>query len=159
MDAAPQVAKPFSPDNVFNVEETIGQKLNGCFIGACTTTEEELILGALVLEAGFRAGMKPLEISTDYRIVVPGSLEIAENLQRAGLLESYRRAAYRINEPGCSMCLGIASDRALPGETWLSSQNRNFHNRMGKGSIAWLASAATVAASSFAMKIADPRPL
>jgi aconitate hydratase/homoaconitate hydratase len=156
---APQVAKPFSPDNVFPVQETIGQKLDGCFIGACTTTEEELILGALVLEAGFRAGLKPVAISRDYRIVVPGSLEIAENLQRAGLLEIYQRAGYRLNEPGCSMCLGIASDRALPNEVWLSSQNRNFHNRMGKGSIAWLASAATVAASSFNMQITDPRPL
>jgi aconitate hydratase/homoaconitate hydratase len=57
------------------------------------------------------------------------------------------------------MCLGIASDRALPGEVWLSSQNRNFHNRMGKGSMAWLASAATVAASSFDLQITDPRPL
>ncbi len=156
---SPQVAKPFSPDNVFDVEKAAGQKLDGCFIGACTTTEEELILGALVLEAGFRAGMKPIAISTDYRIVVPGSLEITENLQRAGLLEIYQRAGYRLNEPGCSMCLGVASDRALPGEIWLSSQNRNFHNRMGKGSIAWLASAATVAASSFGMKITDPRPL
>ena len=156
---APQVAKPFSPDNVFAVQETVGQKLDGCFIGACTTTEEELILGALVLEAGLRAGLKPSEISNDHRIVVPGSLEIAENLQKAGLLEIYQRAGYRVNEPGCSMCLGIASDRALPNEVWLSSQNRNFHNRMGKGSIAWLASAATVAASSFKMQISDPRSL
>jgi aconitate hydratase/homoaconitate hydratase len=154
---APQIAKPFSPDNVCDVNEVIGQKLDGCFIGACTTTEEELILAALVLEAGFRAGMKPTETSN--RIVVPGSLEIAENLQTAGLLDIYRRAGFRINEPGCSMCLGIASDRAQPNEIWLSSQNRNFPNRMGKGSIAWLASAATVAASSFEMKITDPRPL
>jgi aconitate hydratase/homoaconitate hydratase len=154
---APQVAKPFSPDNVCEVNEALGQRLDGCFIGACTTTEEELILAALVLEAGFRAGLKPVE--TPNRIVVPGSIEIANNLQEAGLLDIYRQAGYRINEPGCSLCLGIASDRALPGEIWLSSQNRNFHNRMGKGSIAWLASAATVAASSFAMGIADPRPL
>jgi len=153
----PQVAKPFSPDNVLPIEHVIGQKLDGCFIGACTTTEEELILGALVLEAGFRAGQQPVE--TNNRIVVPGSLEIADNLQRAGVTEIYRRAGYRINEPGCSMCLGIASDRALPGEVWLSSQNRNFHNRMGKGSIAWLASAPAVAASSFALQITDPRPL
>jgi len=153
----PQIAKPFSPDNVWSIEQVVGQKLDGCFIGACTTTEEELILGALVLDAGFRAGKKPME--SQNRIVVPGSLEVAENLQKAGLIEIYQRAGYRINEPGCSMCLGIASDRALPGEVWLSSQNRNFHNRMGKGSIAWLASAATVAASSFDLQIADPRPL
>jgi aconitate hydratase/homoaconitate hydratase len=159
---APQVAKPFSPDNVSEVDEVVGQRLDGCFIGACTTTEEELILAALVLEAGVRMGMKPVETQTDAannRIVVPGSLEIADRLQQAGLLDIYRQAGYHVNEPGCSMCLGIASDRARPGEIWLSSQNRNFHNRMGKGSIAWLASAATVAASSFEMKIKDPRPL
>jgi aconitate hydratase/homoaconitate hydratase len=56
------------------------------------------------------------------------------------------------------MCLGIASDKAGPGENWLSSQNRNFENRMGQGSIAWLASAPTVAASSIDMRITDPRP-
>ncbi len=153
---APQVAKPFSPDNVWSIAETIGQKLDGCFIGACTTTQEELMLAALVLERALAEGYQPK--ASDNRIVVPGSMEVAENLQQAGLLEIYRAAGFRINEPGCSMCLGIASDRALPNEVWLSSQNRNFHNRMGKGSIAWLASAATVAASAFEMQIVDPRP-
>jgi aconitate hydratase/homoaconitate hydratase len=57
------------------------------------------------------------------------------------------------------MCLGIASRKAGQGEVWLSSQNRNFENRMGAGSLAWLASAATVAASSLDMRITDPRAL
>jgi aconitate hydratase/homoaconitate hydratase len=57
------------------------------------------------------------------------------------------------------MCLGIASRKAGKGEVWLSSQNRNFENRMGEGSLAWLASAATVAASAFGMTVSDPRPL
>ncbi|MGH7496003.1 MAG: aconitase family protein [bacterium] len=153
-DLAPQVAKPFSPDNVFSIKEAAGQQLDGCFIGACTTTQEELMLAALVLEKAMAEGHLPQASAN--RLVVPGSLEVAENLQNAGLLEVYRRAGFLVNEPGCSMCLGIASDRALPGEVWLSSQNRNFHNRMGKGSIAWLASAATVAASAFEMKISDP---
>src|SRR5439155_19945052 len=60
---------------------------------------------------------------------------------------------------GCSMCLGIASRKAGRGEKWLSSQNRNFENRMGDGSLAHLASAATVAASAREMRISDPRPL
>lgn len=152
----PQVAKPYSPDNVVSVSEAVGQRLDGCFIGACTTTEEELILAALVLEAALAEGKSPVPSAN--RIVVPGSLEIAGHLQDKGLLEIYRRAGFRVNEPGCSMCLGIASDRAQPGEVWLSSQNRNFHNRMGKGSIAWLASALTVAASALDLKISDPRP-
>ncbi|MDZ7267174.1 MAG: aconitase family protein [candidate division KSB1 bacterium] len=152
----PQVARPYSPDNVVSVTAVAGQPLDGCFIGACTTTEEELILAALVLEAALEQGKQP--VASPNRIVVPGSLEIAQHLQEKGLLEIYRRAGFRINEPGCSMCLGIASERAQPGEVWLSSQNRNFPNRMGKGSIAWLASALTVAASAFDLKISDPRP-
>ncbi|KAJ9131059.1 Aconitase [Pleurostoma richardsiae] len=98
-----------SPDNVVPVDEMAGTKLDGTFIGACTTAEEDLIIGAMVLDAGLRQGQ------------------------------------------------GV--DKAAPGETWLSSQNRNFHNRMGPGSLANLASAATVAASSFEMRITNPRQL
>ncbi len=153
----PQVARPFSPDNVCPVEEALDQALDGCFIGACTTSEEELVLAALVLEQAWERGERP--VASTNRLVVPGSLEIVERLRERGLLAVFERAGYRIGEPGCSMCIGIASDRAQPGEVWLSSQNRNFPNRMGKGSIAWLASALTVAASSSAMRLADPRPL
>jgi aconitate hydratase/homoaconitate hydratase len=153
----PLVAKPFSPDNVFTIEKATGQKLDGCFIGACTTTQEELALAALVLEVGLQEGKRPLP--SENRIVIPGSREVEKNLHAAGLWQFYQQAGFRIGEPGCSMCLGIASDRANPGEIWLSSQNRNFPNRMGKGSLAWLASAPTVAASSYAMQVADPRPL
>jgi 3-isopropylmalate dehydratase small subunit len=154
---APQVAKPYSPDNVCDVSAAAGQALDGCFIGACTTTEEELVLAALVLERALAGGRVPVESAR--RLLVPGSLEITQNLRRSGLLEVYSRAGFRIGEPGCSMCIGMASDRAQPGETWLSSQNRNFHNRMGQGSIAWLASALTVAASAIDLRITDPRPL
>src|ERR687887_1594328 len=115
----PLVARPFSPDNVMEVEKALGMPLHGCFIGACTTTEEELVLGALVLEEAFRD--RPAEPMHPKKLVVPG-------------------------------------EKALPGEVWLSSQNRNFENRMGPGSLAWLASAATVAASAVDLKVTDPRP-
>jgi len=156
---APKVAKPFSPDNVSDVTEYAGTEMQGMFIGACTTTEEELILAALVLREAMRDGAEPKAVDGDYRLVVPGSLEITASLKEKGLIEVYEKAGFRVGPPGCSMCLGIASDKAGPGENWLSSQNRNFHNRMGAGSLAWLASAPTVAASSLAMTIADPRPL
>lgn len=153
----PLVAKPFSPDNVTPVEAAIGMPLDGCFIGACTTTEEELVLGALVLEQAMK-GRQAIAPSRT-RLVVPGDLGIQTRMQSGGLWEIYQRAGFRIGAPGCSMCLGVASEKALPGEVWLSSQNRNYENRMGAGSLAWLASAATVASSSVDMKVADPRPL
>jgi aconitate hydratase/homoaconitate hydratase len=153
----PRVARPFAPDNCVPVEEELGRALDGVFIGACTTTEEELILGALVLEQAFRRGQTLLPSTK--RLVVPGDLSIQANLARAGLWALYERAGFTVDPPGCSMCLGVASRRAGPGEVWLSSQNRNYKNRMGEGSLAYLASAATVAASSLAMKVQDPRPL
>jgi 3-isopropylmalate dehydratase small subunit len=153
----PLVAKPFSPDNVFPVSEHLGMKLDGCFIGACTTTEEELVLGALVLEQAVK-DRAPLPASPK-KLVVPGDLSIQARLRQAGLWDVYERAGFRIGPPGCSMCLGVASEKALPGEVWLSSQNRNYENRMGQGSLAWLATGVTVAASAVEMKLADPRPL
>jgi len=156
----PQVAKPFSPDNVVGVSELSGMPLDGLFIGACTTTEEELVLGALVLEAAEKKNAgKSRRPPQAKQLVVPGDLSIQENLRHAGLWEVYERNGFRVGPPGCSMCLGVASEKAGRGEKWLSSQNRNYENRMGEGSLAHLASAATVAASAAEMKVTDPRPL
>jgi 3-isopropylmalate dehydratase small subunit len=152
----PQVARPFSPDNVCGIDQVVGLPLDGCFIGACTTTEEELVLAGLVLDVMWRDGIRPR--SSERRLVVPGDLDIRQRLADSGLLAVYERAGFRVAVPGCHLCLGVGSERAGEGEVWLSSQNRNYHNRMGKGSIAWLASAAAVAASSSPLELADPRP-
>lgn len=147
-----------NPDHVVPITEKVGMALDGCFIGACTTTEEELILGALVLEAGLQSGLMP--IPTGKRRVTPGSLTIIKNLERHGLINVYKQAGFGIGAPGCSYCVGINDvDVAGEGEVWLSSQNRNFRNRMGKGSFGNITCAAVVAASSFGMKVTDPRPL
>eukprot|EP01135_Chromosphaera_perkinsii_P002381 Nk52_evm35s222 gene=Nk52_evmTU35s222 len=144
-----------SPDNVVPVTEVEGMDLNGVFIGACTTAEEDLILGGLVLKEMMKDGFKPE--APGKRKVTPGSVSILAKLRRLGLISVYEAAGFEIGAPGCSYCLGIAADVAGEGEVWLSSQNRNFRNRMGKGSIGNLASAATVAASSFSMQVSNPR--
>jgi 3-isopropylmalate dehydratase small subunit len=151
------IARYPSPDDVVPVSELSGTALEGCFIGACTTAEEDLILAALTLEAGFAMGKKP--VKTGKRKVVPGSLPIRNKLDKLGLTAVYRTAGFEVGVPGCSYCVGLAADKASEGETWLSSQNRNFENRMGPGSIGHITSAATVAASSFDMRIADPLSL
>ncbi|PLN81548.1 aconitase family protein [Aspergillus taichungensis] len=145
------------PDDVVPVADHQGMELDGCFIGACTTAEEDLILAALVLEQGFLHGLRPLWKGN--RKVVPGSMPILRRLQQLGLVALYEDAGFEIGVPGCSYCVGMSADQAGPGEVWLSSQNRNFENRMGKGSIGHLSSAATVAASSFEMKLRDPHDL
>lgn len=54
--AEPFVARCPNPDDVVPVGEMGHQDLDGCFIGACTTAEEDIIMGALVLGAGLKAG-------------------------------------------------------------------------------------------------------
>ncbi|CAI2167948.1 14972_t:CDS:2 [Funneliformis geosporum] len=144
-----------SPDDVVPVSKVAGKKLDGVFIGACTTAEEDLILAALVLEQGLKKGLRPS--INGIRKCTPGSLPIIAKLRRLGLLKFYEQAGFEVGAPGCSYCIAVAADHAGEGEVWLSSQNRNFRNRMGKGAIGNLASAATVAASSFEMEIRDPR--
>lgn len=125
------VALSPSPDNVISVSEASDTKLDGVFIGACTTAEEDLIMGALVLKACFERGLRPVRHGR--RIVVPGSKPIRHKLEKLGLTDLYMKAGFKVGVPGCSMCIGQGIDQAAPGEVWLSSQNRNFRNRMGPG--------------------------
>lgn len=145
-----------NPDDVVPVSEKAGQKLDGVFIGACTTTEEELVLAALVLKVGLE---KKLPLAKGKRHYVPGSLPIVEKLKDLGLLQIYEEAGFTRGPPGCSYCVGLSAEKAAVGETWLSSQNRNFQNRMGPGAFGSITSAIVCAASSFSLTVTDPTPL
>ena len=155
----PKLYEPIVDDGKV-VCETI-KKLDGVFIGACTTTQNEIILAGLLLDVMMKKySCKPksrasLQGNEYHRILTPGSVIMSKYLEEIGILDIYKRAGFRIDAPGCSMCLGISHQKAAPGEVWLSSQNRNFRNRMGRGGIGNLASACTVAASSFNMEIID----
>lgn len=130
----PSIAVYPDPDNVVPVSEKTGMALDGVFIGACTTTEEELVLGGLILKAGLARG---LPLAKGNRHYVPGSLPIVERLRELGMLNIYEAAGFTRGPPGCSLCVGLSAEKASEGEVWLSSQNRNFKNRMGKGKTPW----------------------
>ena len=84
-----------------------------------------------MLEAGLKKCYQPAKHGK--RKVVPGSRPILRELEDNGLAEIYRQAGFEVGIPGCSYCVGMAADKAGEGEVWLSSQNRNFENRMGPG--------------------------
>lgn len=164
---APLIAKYPSPDNVYSINDEeidrivpeIGRSirnLDGVFIGSCTTTEEELILAGLLLKEAMKKGLK--SNGKGIRKVVCGSVIMSKKLEEEGIWNYYREAGFEVGIPACSYCLGVGADIAPKGTVWLSSQNRNFRNRMGAGSIGNLASACTVAISSFNMRISDPTP-
>jgi 3-isopropylmalate/(R)-2-methylmalate dehydratase large subunit len=62
-------------------------------------------------------------------------------------------------EPGCSMCIAMNGDQVEPGQIAVSTSNRNFEGRQGRGSRTLLASPLTAAAAAVTGCVTDPRTL
>jgi 3-isopropylmalate/(R)-2-methylmalate dehydratase large subunit len=92
-------------------------------------------------------------------MVVPGSQEVKRLAIAEGLPEIFREAGCEWREPGCSMCIAMNGDQLSPGQYAISTSNRNFEGRQGKGGRTFLASPLTAAASAIRGEVADPRTL
>jgi len=91
-------------------------------------------------------------------IVIPASWSIYRQAMKEGLFDIFLDAGCIINNPGCGPCMGNHEGILAPGETCISTANRNFKGRMGnKESNIFLASPMTVAASALKGEISDPR--
>jgi 3-isopropylmalate/(R)-2-methylmalate dehydratase large subunit len=75
-----------------------------------------------------------------------------------GIGEIVRAAGGEWREAGCSMCIAMNGDAVGPGQVCVSTSNRNFEGRQGKGARTLLASPASAAAAALAGCVADPRP-
>jgi 3-isopropylmalate/(R)-2-methylmalate dehydratase large subunit len=131
----------------------LGQKVDVVFIGSCTNGRiSDLRLAA--------AAMQGRKVADGVRMmVVPGSDEVKREAEREGLHEIFRAAGADWREAGCSMCIAMNGDQLSPGQYAVSTSNRNFEGRQGKGGRTFLASPLTAAASAVAGVIADPRRL
>jgi 3-isopropylmalate/(R)-2-methylmalate dehydratase large subunit len=92
-------------------------------------------------------------------LVVPGSQQVKAQAQAEGLDQIFRDAGADWREAGCSMCIAMNGDQLQPGEYSVSTSNRNFEGRQGKGARTFLASPMTAAASAIAGKVSDVREL
>ena len=122
------------------------------FIGSCTNSRlSDLQQAADILRGRHIApGVRML--------VVPGSQQIKADAEALGLDEVFRAAGAEWRESGCSMCLGMNGDTVDSGRLSVSTSNRNFEGRQGKGARTILASPMTAAASAISGHVADPRP-
>jgi 3-isopropylmalate/(R)-2-methylmalate dehydratase large subunit len=129
-----------------------GHPVDVVFIGSCTNSRLSDLRAAARLLAGRRvaAGVRTL--------VVPGSQEVKRAAEAEGLDRIFREAGAEWREPGCSMCIAMNGDQLAPGQLAVSTSNRNFEGRQGKGGRTILASPLTAAATAIAGKVADPRP-
>jgi len=129
----------------------LGHPLDVVFIGSCTNARiSDLRLAASVL--------KDRKVAPQTRVlVVPGSQQVKCQAEQEGLAQVFRAAGAEWREPGCSLCIAMNGDSLEPGQYCISTSNRNFEGRQGKGGRTFLASPLTAAASALEGKIADCR--
>ncbi len=129
----------------------IGHKIDVAFIGSCTNGRlSDLQEAAAVLRGKHVAdGVRML--------IVPGSERVKRDAEAEGLDKIFVEAGAEWRLPGCSMCIAMNGDKVAPGQTAISTSNRNFEGRQGKGARTLLAGPKTVAASAVAGCVADPR--
>ena len=131
----------------------LGQPIDVVFVGSCTNGRiSDLRLAAQV--------MRGRRVASGVRmLVVPGSQEVKRQAEQEGLDRIFRESGAEWREAGCSMCIAMNGDQLRPGQRAVSTSNRNFEGRQGKGGRTFLASPLTAAASAVSGHIADVRTL
>lgn len=132
-------------------QDMIGTKVDVSFVGSCTNSRlSDLQDTARIL--------KGRTIANHVRmLIVPGSQVIKKQAEALGLDKIFIEAGAEWRESGCSMCIAMNGDIVGAGQVAVSTSNRNFEGRQGKGARTILASPLTAAASAVAGHIVDPR--
>jgi 3-isopropylmalate/(R)-2-methylmalate dehydratase large subunit len=134
-------------------EGMLGKPVNVVFIGSCTNGRLEDLQAAAQILKGRKVAPGV------HLLIVPGSQQIKQEAEAAGLADIFKAAGADWRESGCSMCLGMNGDTVAAGQYSISTSNRNFEGRQGKGARTLLVSPLTAAASAVTGRISDPREL
>jgi 3-isopropylmalate/(R)-2-methylmalate dehydratase large subunit len=134
-------------------QSLLGKKVDVVFIGSCTNSRiSDLRLAAFML--------KGRKVSESTRVmVVPGSQDVKKQAEQEGLDVVFKEAGAEWREAGCSMCIAMNGDQLQLGQYAVSTSNRNFEGRQGKGGRTFLASPLTAAATAITGKVTDVRTL
>lgn len=130
-----------------------GTKIDQVFIGSCTNSR----LSDLQAAAELVDGRHIAPHVTAW--VVPGSEDIKRAAEAEGLDELFRKAGFQWRNPGCSLCVGSNGETVPEGNRCISTSNRNFVGRQGKGSRTHLASPIMAAAAAIRGEITDVRKM
>tara|TARA_B110000503_G_scaffold140749_1_gene232432 strand:+ start:155 stop:1540 length:1386 start_codon:yes stop_codon:yes gene_type:complete len=130
-------------------ESLIGKSINYVFIGSCTNSRIE---DFRIVANYIKGKQKATNITA---LIVPGSQQVAKQIQEEGLTQIFETAGFQIRQPGCSACLAMNDDKIPAGEYCVSTSNRNFEGRQGKGSRTLLSSPLVAAAIAIEGKIID----
>ena len=139
----PMVSRPGHPDDSVSIDEVFQTKIDSGFIGSCTNGRiEDMREVAKILKGKKTAPGVILKI-------VPSTDEVWNQCLEEGIIDTFKSAGVLIGNAGCAGCAAGQIGQNGPGEVTISTGNRNFPGKQGKGSV-YLASPATVAASAIA---------
>lgn len=134
-------------------QSLIGKPIDVVFVGSCTNSR----ITDLRQAAQFIQGKK---VADNVRMmVVPGSQQVKKQAEAEGLDVIFKEAGAEWREAGCSMCIAMNGDQLQPGQYAVSTSNRNFEGRQGKGGRTFLASPLTAVASAVNGAVTDPRTM
>jgi 3-isopropylmalate/(R)-2-methylmalate dehydratase large subunit len=134
-------------------QSLLGQKVDVVFIGSCTNSR----ISDLRLAASLLKGRK---VADGTRVmVVPGSQDVKKQAEQEGLDKVFKESGAEWREAGCSMCIAMNGDQLQPGQYAVSTSNRNFEGRQGKGGRTFLASPLTAAATAINGVVTDVRTM
>jgi 3-isopropylmalate/(R)-2-methylmalate dehydratase large subunit len=134
-------------------QSLLGKKVDVVFIGSCTNSR----ISDLRLAASMLKGRK---VADGLRVmVVPGSQDVKKQAEQEGLDKVFKEAGAEWREAGCSMCIAMNGDELKPGQYAVSTSNRNFEGRQGKGGRTFLASPLTAAATAITGFVTDVRTM
>jgi len=139
----PMVSRPGKPHDTVDINIIKGKKIDSAFIGSCTNGRiEDMRKAAEVLKGRKVAPGVVLKI-------VPATDEVWNRCLSEGLIEIFKNAGALVSNAGCAGCAAGQVGQNGPGEVTISTGNRNFPGKQGKGEV-YLGSPAIVAASAVA---------
>jgi len=139
----PLISQPGHPEDVTEVKNLVGKKIDSVFIGSCTNGRfEDLEQAAQILKDRKVAPGIVLKI-------VPSTDEIWKRCLKRGLMDIFKEAGTLVGNAGCAGCAAGQIGQNGPEEVTISTGNRNFAGKQGKGEV-FLASPEVAAASAVA---------
>jgi 3-isopropylmalate dehydratase large subunit len=137
------VSRPGEPHDAIEVSALAGLKIDSAFIGSCTN-------GRMSDMRKTAAILKDRKIAPGVILkIVPATDRIWKECLNEGLIETFKKAGALVSNAGCAGCAAGQVGQNGLGEVTISSGNRNFTGKQGKGSV-FLASPEIVAASALA---------
>ena len=145
----PVISRPGKPHDTVDASELFGTAIDSVFIGSCTNGRlSDMIRVAEILKNRKVAPGVVLKI-------VPATNSIWDQCLKRGIIDIFKSAGALVSNAGCAGCAAGQVGQNGPGEVTVSTGNRNFPGKQGKGSV-YIASPDIAAASAVAGYIITP---